>query len=95
MTEKYRFISKKKKERINLIGNDNNREIKGAHIEMFSNKEIIIDGCCGVCEYGNDYLRLNIGKGSLILNGCDFDIVFFENHLITVRGNISGLEFCV
>lgn len=95
MGEKYRFVSKKKKDKINLTGSEKQIEIKGAHIEMFSNKEIIIDGCCGVNEYGDDYLRLNIGKGSVILCGCDLDIVFFENRLITVRGNISSLEFCV
>ena len=93
--EKYKFVSKKKKERINLSGNEKIAEIKGVHIEMFSNKEITIDGCCGVYEYGDDYLRLNIGKGSVVLCGCDFDIVFFEDRLITVKGNISNLEFCV
>ena len=95
MSEKYKFISKKKKVRINLSGSENNMEIKGAHIEMFSNKEIIIEGCCGVYEYGSDYLRLNLGKGSVILNGCNFDIVCFEDGIITVKGNISTLEFCV
>lgn len=95
MSEKYKFNSKKKRERINLFGYEKNMEIKGAHIEMFSNKEITIDGCCGVYEYGDDYLRLNIGKGSVILNGRNLDIVFFENRLITVKGNISSLEFCV
>lgn len=95
MSEKYKFISKKKKERINLSGNENNMEIKGAHIEMFSNKEIIIEGCRGVYEYGCDYLKLNLGRGSVILNGQDFDIVCFEDGTIMVRGNISALEFCV
>lgn len=95
MAEKYKFISKKKKERISLIGNVNNTGIKSPRIEIFSNKEIIIDGCNGVCEYGNDYLRLSIGKGAVILNGSDFDILFFENDLITVKGNISSIEFCV
>ena len=95
MSEKFKFVSKKKKEKINLLGIEREREFKGAHIELFSNKEITIDGCCGVFEYGNDYIRLNIGKGSVLLCGNNFDIVFFENQLITVKGNISSLEFCV
>lgn len=95
MSKRFKFISKKKKGKFNLFGIENNNEIGGAHIELFSNKEISIDGCCGVFDYAEDYIRLNIGKGSVMLCGKNFDIVYFENQQITVKGNISSLEFCV
>ena len=34
-------------------------------------------------------------KGSLTVCGCNFDIVAFEGSTITVRGNISSIEFCI
>lgn len=69
--------------------------IKGPHIELFSNREITVDGCCGVFEYAENYIKLNLGRGALILCGTDFDIVLFENRTITVKGSISSVEFCV
>lgn len=69
--------------------------LKGAHIELFSNREISVEGCCGVYEYTDCYLRLNLGNGSLIISGSGFDISSFEEKCIVIRGCISSLEFCL
>lgn len=69
--------------------------ISKPHIEIFGNNKISIDGCEGVFEYEDSYLKLKLQKGMLILCGNGFDIVFFENKLITVKGKISSVEFCV
>ncbi len=99
MSRKFKFKSAAKRKKIQLLGFADDivdRDmIKGAHIEMFSNKEIVIHGCVGVFEYNTDYIRLNLGKGTMVLCGNNFDIVLFEGDVITVKGNISSVEFCV
>ena len=69
--------------------------ISRPHIEIFGNNKITIDGCEGVSQYEESYLKLKLPKGMLILCGEGFDIIFFENKLITVKGKISSVEFCV
>lgn len=69
--------------------------LKGAHTEIFGCGEISIDGCLGVTDYSESYIKLKLQRGSVIICGNNFDIVFFENRLITVKGKISSVEFCV
>ena len=64
-----------------------------AHIEIFGDKRISIDGCLGVYEYRDTYLKLRLSKGSVILCGSGFNIVYFENRLISIKGKITAIEF--
>ncbi len=68
--------------------------ITGSYIEIFSNCQIVIEGCLGVFEYRDSYLKLKMQKGSLILCGSGFNITVFEEKRITVKGKISSVEFC-
>ena len=49
----------------------------------------------GVMEYTDTYLKLRLPKGALTVCGTEFDIVTFEDTTITVKGNMSSLEFCL
>lgn len=69
--------------------------VSGTHIEMISNREICVEGCVGVLEYTDVYLKLNLGKGMLIIIGNELDIVLFEGKNITICGNVNSVEFCV
>ena len=69
--------------------------ISGSHMEIFSNGEINIDGCKGVVEYKDTYLKLKLNRGSILICGSNFDITYFENNFITVKGKISSMEFNV
>ena len=69
--------------------------LSGPHIEIFSNTKIILNGCLGVFEYTDSYIKLKLSKGALILCGANFNIAFFENQSITVAGKISSVEFCI
>ena len=88
---------KKKKSKWKLGGfseDETAREnIGSARIEICGNTRITIDGCLGVYEYRDTYLRLRLTKGTAILCGIGFNIVFFENRQITVKGKISSVEF--
>lgn len=99
MAKKLKIESSKKKNKWNLLscGDDfiDKDMIMGPHIEIFGNNKISVEGCLGVFEYTDTYLKLKLQRGALILCGSGFDIVFFEEKLITVKGKISSIEFCV
>lgn len=88
---------KKKKTKWNLGGFSKEEKtmesIGSARIEICGNTRISIDGCLGVYEYRDTYLRLRLIKGAVILCGIGFNIVFFENRQITIKGKISSVEF--
>ncbi len=97
LAKKLKIEKVKKKEKWKLFG-CNNAVIDGdilsnAHIEIFGKNEIVIDGCKGVFEYNDTYLKLRLTKGAVVICGSDFNIFSFENSLITVKGKISSLEF--
>lgn len=98
MGKKIRLEKKPRKKQIWLLGAraiDDANKILGTRIELLSNSEITVEGCLGVMEYTDTYLKLRLLKGSVIILGSDFDITMFEDKRISVTGKISSLEFCV
>lgn len=96
MGKKLKIEKKKKKEKWNILkSREDVAEFTGAHTEIFGNNRISIDGCLGVYEYRDTYLKLKLSKGSVIICGNGFDITCFEGRLITVKGKITSLEFNV
>ncbi len=98
MAKKLKIEKGKPKEKWNISGLADSivekEMITGSYIEIFSNSQIVIDGCLGVFEYTDSYLRLKMQKGYLILCGNCFNITTFEESRITVKGKISSVEFC-
>ena len=88
----------KKKEKWNLfgVGEENlSRELlNSVQTQIFGSSCIVIEGCTGVYEYNENYLKLRLKKGAVVVCGSGFDISAFENETITVNGNIVTLEFC-
>ena len=98
MAKKLKLPKSNKRLKWNLFGNDDYSKdnfVFSSHIEIIGNKVIEIEGCEGVYEYATDYLKLRLRKGALVVCGKDFDIRSFENKTITVKGNITNIEFCV
>lgn len=97
MSEKFKFKSKKPKEKWHIFGYTDkslSRElIKGPHLELYGNRELIVEGCAGILDYDDTYLRLKLSKGTLIIYGGSFDIVSYEGAVISIKGCISSLEF--
>lgn len=97
MSRKIKIESNKKREKLNLFSGEkifDTSALSGAHTEIFSNSRIVVEGCLGVYEYNDCYLKLKLTKGALIVSGSNFDISVFENSTITVNGKIDSLEFC-
>lgn len=99
MSKKFKFKSEKPKEKWRIFNcsdiGEQAKLINAPRIELFGNKEITVEGCIGVLEYSDTYLKLKLPKGSIILCGTNFDISAFAGTSITVRGNMSSLEFCI
>lgn len=96
---KFRFTTAKKKKSLKLFcyneAIEQTKKISGAKIETLSNREITIDGCRGIMEYSDTYLRLKIVGGYLIISGNKFDIPVYDGPVITVTGFIKSIEFFV
>lgn len=99
MAKKYKIERAKKGNKWDIFGKGEIfSDIEGfnaPHIEIIGNNRLSLEGCFGVSEYNDSYMKLKLCKGSLIIWGSGFDILLFENRLITVKGKISSIEFCV
>lgn len=65
-----------------------------AHIEISGNREILIDGCQGVLEYGECAIAINTGKLTVRVCGCELTVLTMQNGQAVIRGTITGVEFC-
>lgn len=98
LSEKLKIEKSTKKEKWKLFstsdGVDKKDLMTSPNIEISGNREIVVDGCEGVFEYSDSYIKIKLKKGVLILSGNNLNIVCFENSLITLKGKIETLEFC-
>ena len=63
--------------------------------ELISNREASIDGCRGVVEYDENYIKLNAGKGTMTLYGSNLQIVSYNDASLLITGKIERIEFCM
>jgi len=65
-----------------------------AHIEISGNREVIVEGCCGVLEYGDCVISLNTGRLTVRISGCELTIVSMQNGQAVIKGIITGVDYC-
>lgn len=95
MAKKFKIESKTKKEKWVL---STRKAIEHSfsedfHVELTGKRELTLEGCLGVYEYRNDYIKLRIKNGFVVITGCNFDITNFEGSIITVKGTFFTIEF--
>lgn len=99
MAKKFKIKSEKPKEKWRIFNCSDplieKEMLLGPHLELFGNREVVVEGCMGIWDYSDSYLKLKLQKGALILCGTSFDIISFENATIRIKGSISSVEFCV
>ena len=83
-------MARKKKERKRVIPD---LYLNEAKIEMLSNREIIVDGCKGVIEYGENFIKLNIGELTLDIVGQNLIIESFDGGIAIIRGRFGEINF--
>ena len=67
---------------------------KNAHIELVGNCECIVDGCKGIIEYTNSYIKLSLGEKIITFTGDDLNIISMNFENVMIEGNILQIEFC-
>ena len=98
MGKKYKIEKNSKKTKWNLRVTDKSQSpsfLSTSRIEILGNNILTLEGCHGVIEYTDTYIKLRLSKGYLILCGNEFYITLFENKLISINGSFSSVEFCV
>ena len=63
------------------------------NIELYGNKEIIVDGCKGVTDYGDSFIKLNIGEKNLKISGRELVVTSYIYEQANIKGEIVSLEF--
>lgn len=63
------------------------------NIELYGNKQIIIDGAKGVIDYSEDFLKIDLGNICLKISGRNLVIETFIYEQIEVKGEIVTVEF--
>lgn len=62
-------------------------------IEMLGNREIIVDGCKGVVEYGENLIKLNAGDCVLSILGDTLIIKSYDGSVAVISGIITEINF--
>ncbi len=65
----------------------------GAHIELNSNREAVIDGCKGIIDYSDTAVKLNIGAGTVTFNGRSLMIKTLTDKEAVLAGWFNSIEF--
>ncbi|MBE6747986.1 MAG: hypothetical protein E7557_02020 [Ruminococcaceae bacterium] len=63
------------------------------NIELYGNKQIIVEGCKGVVDYCEDFLKLDLGKIILKITGRNLVIESYIYEQIDLKGEIVSVEF--
>ncbi len=63
------------------------------HIELFGNREAIINDCKGILEYGDTKIKINMGKNIVTVNGNDLLMNEYGSSRAKISGVIVSLEF--
>ena len=95
---KFKFNSSKKNKFNFFKDSDDvfdNKIIGTFHTEIFSNKQIILEGCRSITDYQNDYIKLKVSNGYFSVFGNNFVITTFDNQRVIIKGNISSIQFSI
>ena len=63
------------------------------YMEMLGNRQVIVDGSCGILDYDDKKIRLNTGKGTVCFEGSQLQIKSLDCEQAVITGLISLVEF--
>ena len=63
------------------------------YMEMLGNRQVIVDGCCGILEYDDRKISLNTGKGTVCFEGSQLQIKSLDCQQAVITGLFSLVEF--
>ena len=63
------------------------------HIELFGNREAVVNGCEGILEYSEEKIKINMGKNTILFSGCDMCMREYGPSRAKITGMIASIEF--
>lgn len=64
-----------------------------AHLEIFDNKRVLIDGACEISECGEGLLVLTVGKLAVRFRGRELCLAAFDTNSAVLEGRLSSIEW--
>lgn len=86
-------VLKKARKQLSIISPLETAELMTPHIDLCSNKELLIEGCAGIIEYNSELIRINCKNLIVKITGEDLTIKSDMTEQISVSGNIISLDF--
>lgn len=68
-------------------------ESQKGNIELFGNRQLVIDGCKGVIDYCEDFLKLDLGYITIKITGRALVIEAYIYEQLDLKGEIVSIEF--
>jgi sporulation protein YqfC len=65
----------------------------GVRVELLGDREAIVSGCRGVCEYNPERVILKLKRQFLHIGGTHLDCITYLDKTVEVRGNIESILF--
>ncbi|MCI8622508.1 MAG: hypothetical protein HFG26_02455 [Provencibacterium sp.] len=62
-------------------------------IQLIANREALVDGCKGVIEYNEDYIRLNLGNMAVRFCGRGLQLRSMSEESVIIDGFIQSVEY--
>ncbi len=66
---------------------------KTCNLQMSGNREVLVDGCRGLLEYGDEKIRVNAGNGVIQFTGRGLEIKSLGEQSAVIGGFILSVEF--
>lgn len=65
----------------------------GVRVELLGDREAVVCGCRGVCEYRPEYVILKLKRQFLHIGGCRLDCITYLDKTVEIRGKIEKVLF--
>lgn len=82
-----------KKEKFRLFSAEEVTSATETVINIMGNKEVSIDGCKGVIDYYDNFIKIKIIKGAAVFTGSSLQLTEFSDGGAVIKGNIESIEF--
>ena len=64
-----------------------------SHIELFQNRQAVVEGVRGVLSYSETQIQLNINAMVLTFKGADLSIQSYQTEQLILTGDIAEVHF--
>ena len=93
MSKKIKTDQTQKKEKFKLFADSEVPAATETVINVMGNKEVSIDGCRGVIDYYDNFIKIKIIKGVALFSGSSLVLTEFSENGAIIKGNIESIEF--